>query len=255
MEQMAEVSRTAQASVCAPAFPPTEDMPELSGKNDGIVLDEEDEEDVVLTLEEPERMAPAQRDQIICQLTQEQLARRKIKASFHHGKFDPLPVLWQYPPGLPLIGLCNLWLVGSPREHVPAFKNVQTGLIKHFDKRGRTLSKMSIIMREVEHFAKLEDVWLDGKWTAADVTKMWSSIWSRIEPFMRTLTPRKNGGVTAEKSRQGQIAWRTVYNKLLRHGRKWCPSKHAEAMTRTNELTGASEDGELGPSEVEHHKV
>ena len=114
---------------------------------------------------------------------------------------------------------------------------------------------MNIVMREVEHFAKLEDVWLDGKWTAADVTKMWSSIWSRIEPFMRTLTPRKNGGVTDEKSRQGQISWRTVYNKLNRHGKNWYPSKCAEAMTRANELTGASENGELGPSENEHHEV
>ena len=114
---------------------------------------------------------------------------------------------------------------------------------------------MNIVMREVEHFARLEDVWLDGKWTPADVTKMWSAIWPRIEPFMRTLTPLKNGGVTDEKSRQGQIAWRTVYNKLFRHGKNWIPSRHARALTRANELTGASENGELGPSESEHHKV
>ena len=114
---------------------------------------------------------------------------------------------------------------------------------------------MKLVMGEVEHFARLEDVWLDGKWTNADVTKMWSKIWHRIEPFMRTLTPLKNGGVTDEKSRQGQISWRTVHNKLVRHGRNWYPSKCAEAMTRANELTGASENGELGSSDSGHHEV
>ena len=105
---------------------------------------------------------------------------------------------------------------------------------------------MKLVMGKVEHFAKLEDVWLDGKWTPADVTNMWSTIWPRIEPFMRTLTPLKNGGVTNEKSRQGQISWRTVYNKLLRHGKNWIPSRHAQAITRTNELTGASlKNGEV----------
>ena len=74
---------------------------------------------------------------------------------------------------------------------------------------------MKLVMGEVEHFAKLEKVWLDGKWTNADVTKMWSKIWHRIEPFMRTLTPLKNGRVTDEKSRQGQISWRKVHNKLV----------------------------------------
>ena len=72
---------------------------------------------------------------------------------------------------------------------------------------------------------------------------------------MRTLTPLKNGGVTDEKSRQGQISWRTVYNKLVRHGKNWIPSRHAEAMTRTNELTGASKNGGLGPSGGDHHEV
>ena len=134
---------------------------------------------------------------------------------YHHGKFNPLPASWRYPPGLTLIGLCHLWLVGSPRENVPAFKKIVTGLITHFDRKDKIRSKMKLVMGEVEHFARLEDILLDGKRTPADVTKMWSMIWPRIEPFMRMLTPLKNGGVTDEKSRQGQISWRTVYNKLV----------------------------------------
>ena len=72
---------------------------------------------------------------------------------------------------------------------------------------------------------------------------------------MRTLTPLKNGGVTDEKSRQGQISWRTVYNKLYRHGKNWIPSRHAEAMTHTNEITGASENDALGPSAGDNPEV
>ena len=125
-------------------------------------------------------------------------------------------------------------------------KKKLTSLITHFDKEGKIRSKMKLVMSEVEHFARLEDILLDGKRTPADVTKMWSMIWPRIEPFMRMLTPLKNGGVTDEKSRQGQISWRTVYNKLLRHGKNWIPSRHAQAITRANGLTGASKKWKVG---------
>ena len=84
---------------------------------------------------------------------------------------------------------------------------------------------MNLVMKEVEYFARLENVWLERRWTSPDVTKMWSTIWPHLEPHMRTLTKR-NGEVTAEKSRQGQISWRTVYNKFMKDGKNWCPSKN-----------------------------
>ena len=36
---------------------------------------------------------------------------------------------------------------------------------------------------------------------------------------------RKDRKVTNEKSRQGQIAWRTCYNKLIQDGKIFVPSK------------------------------
>ena len=227
LEKVSEVSRTAQASPGVTALGPHDDVLEL-GESGGFISDEE-EEDIVLLLDEPERMPPKKRARIIQQRTQEQLSSRNLKVGFHHGKFNPLPASWRYPPGLTLIQLINLWLMGSPNEHVPQLRKIPTSLLAHFDNEGRTRSKMKMLMREVEHFARIEGVWTEGRWTSPAVTRMWSTIWPHIEPNLRTLTKRKNGEISDEKSRQGQIAWRTCYNKLMRHGKNWVPSRNVNA--------------------------
>jgi hypothetical protein len=242
LEKVSEVSRTAQVGATAPP-PPHDDLPEI-GESGGFISDE-DEDDVVLLLDEPERMSPKKRARIIQQRTQEQLSVRKLKVGFHHGKFNPLPASWRYPPGLTLIQLIHLWLIGSPKEHVPPFRKIPTSLIAHFDKQGKVKSKMNIVMREVEYFARKEGVWLEGRWTSPAVTKMWSTIWPLIEPNLRTLTRCENGEISDEKSRQGQIAWRTCYNKLLRHGKNWVPSKN-NMTARNMSAAGANEDVDLG---------
>ncbi len=82
----------------------------------------------------------------------------------------------------------------------------------------RMQSKMKALMGQVEHFARLDDVWIDAcRWTGPDVTRMWSTIWSRLDPFLRTNTLKKNGEISVEKSRQVQMAWRSCYNKLSKH--------------------------------------
>ena len=62
---------------------------------------------------------------------------------------------------------------------------------------------MRLVMHEVEHLAKIDGVWVEGRWTTPAVTKMWSTIWPRLEPYLRTLTPHENGKQSGEKSRQG----------------------------------------------------
>ena len=57
------------------------------------------------------------------------------------------------------------------------------------------------------------------------MTNMWSTIWRHLGPDLRTVTTRKDGEVTDEKSRQGQISWRTCYNKLIQDGKIFVPSK------------------------------
>ena len=84
------------------------------------------------------------------------------------------------------------------------------------------------MVNEVEHLAKLEGVWLERGWTSPLVTKMWSTIWPHLEPHLRTLT-KHNGVVSHEKSRQGQMSWRTLYNKFTKDGKNWLPSKNVTA--------------------------
>ena len=54
---------------------------------------------------------------------------------------------------------------------------------------------------------------------------MLSTIWSHIDPYLRTKTVRQDGTVSHAKSRQGQLSWRTCYNNLMKEGQNWLPSK------------------------------
>ena len=68
-------------------------------------------------------------------------------------------------------------------------------------------------------------VWLDHGWTTATVTTIWSTIWPLVDPYLRTQTVRKNDETSEDKSQQGQISWHTFYNKLIKDGKNWLPSK------------------------------
>ena len=84
---------------------------------------------------------------------------------------------------------------------------------------------MKTVMGKMEYFARLKDVWLHHGWTGAAVTKMWSTIWPLVDPHLRTQTTHRDGGISKEKSRQGQISWRTFYNKLMKDGKNWLSLK------------------------------
>ena len=74
----------------------------------------------------------------------------------------------------------------------------------------------------VRHGAKLKECNHEG-------CTMWSTIWPHVDPYLRTQTVRKSGETSEEKSRQGQISWRTLYNKLMKDGRNWLPSKNGRS--------------------------
>ena len=90
--------------------------------------------------------------------------------------------------------------------------------VYHFDKNGRVLSKMNVVMRRIEEFGIEFNVWLASrKWDGGSITTLWSSIWEKLDPYLRTET-RVGSTYSYEKSRRGQIAWRTCYNKMLKNG-------------------------------------
>ena len=79
-------------------------------------------------------------------------------------------------------------------------------------------------MAEVEHVARRKSVWLEGGWNSNAVTRMWSMIWYKLDRYLRTESKGKNGELNYNKSRQGQLAWRTFYNKLYNSGKNFMPS-------------------------------
>ena len=75
-------------------------------------------------------------------------------------------------------------------------------------------------MSKVEDIGREDKVWVPySQWGGGTVTKLWSTIWCKLDPYLRTKTQRdKNSSTTYHKSRQGNIAWRTCYKKCMQKG-------------------------------------
>jgi hypothetical protein len=105
--------------------------------------------------------------------------------------------------------------------------------VYHFDTKARDYSKMKQVMKFVEAFGKQRGVWVEGtggKWDGATVTTLWTSIWKDFIPYMCTKTTMQKGDggdgdyISNHKSRTGQAAWRSIYNKLV-DANKLCGNK------------------------------
>ena len=103
---------------------------------------------------------------------------------------------------------------------------------------------MKAVIHKVEHVARIEGVWIEGRWTLSSVTRMWSTIWPHTETNLRTLTQHNNNAILDEKSHQGHIAWRSCYNKLMRRGKNWMPSRNTKARNMSG--AGANTEAEVG---------
>ena len=68
-------------------------------------------------------------------------------------------------------------------------------------------------MKRVKDFGLEENVWEIGSSNGEGITKLWSTIWHRLDSYLRTeINSNKIGFM--EKSRKGQISWRTCYNNM-----------------------------------------
>ena len=142
--------------------------------------------------------------------TEKIVKRRKITIGFHHGVLNPLPPTWDFPKAIPIIHLLNAWLIGDLQHNIPPFHVLQPIHVKHLKSGRQNLSKMKQVMTKIEELGKKENVWhSDVKhWTGQRVTVLWSSIWDELHPYLGDKTGNK------VKSRDGQISWRTCYNKM-----------------------------------------
>ena len=184
------------------------------------------EYDIILELNNPDptdTSAPTQlsaiaRNRIVQERTSRQMSNRTVTMGHHHGQLNPLPSSWTYPKSITIIQLMNLWLIGIKDDKVPPLRMLAPKYVYHFDKNGRVLSKMNVIMRKIEEFGIEFNVWLAARqWDGGSITTLWSSIWEKLDPYLRTET-RVGSSYSYEKSRRGQIAWRTCYNKMLKKG-------------------------------------
>ena len=61
------------------------------------------------------------------------------------------------------------------------------------------LSKMTQVMKRVKYFGIEENVWEPGSWNGEVITKLWSTVWHRFYPCLRT-----------EENSNKQVAWKRV---------------------------------------------
>ena len=73
-----------------------------------------------------------------------------------------------------------------------------------------------------------------SRWNGKHVTTLWSTIWPKLDQFLRTKTKCVgNDKVSKDKSRKGQISWRSCYNKMQAQG-LFASNKIAKSGERIN---------------------
>ena len=144
------------------------------------------------------------RDRIVHQKTSKQMKSCTLTMGYHHGKLNSLPSTWKYPNGFNVIQLMNLWLIGNRNENVPSLAISGADLVCHIDNGSRIFSKMRQVMSKVEEIGWEDKVWLPYIQCYGETfNKLWSKIWCKLDPYLRTKTQRdKNSSTTYHKSRQ-----------------------------------------------------
>ena len=182
--------------------------------------EEEEEEEIVIPVEVTGDAVL--KDQYVREQTSQQLKKRKLTVGFHHGCLNPLPSTFVYPEGMNVVSLISMWLIGNREAGVPPLRRLTSANVKHFDAKGRTLSKMRKLMEHVESLAVKRKVWVSSKlWNGETVTTLWSAIWEDLLPCLVTESVLSNGSASttsSHKTRASQIAWRTCYNNLSKSG-------------------------------------
>ena len=212
------------------------DYVDFVSNDDGGVVDLE--EDIIIQIEDFEvdeaittagganndtnmsSLSTAVKDGIVRRRTQQQLEKRKLTIGYHHGRLNPLPSSWTFPKGFTVIQLTNMWLLGNQKKHVPPMGMMEPEYIKHIDPKGRRYSKMKQVMAKIEEFGREDNVWRKAsEWNGKHVTTLWSTIWPKLDPYLRTETQcNKNDKASKDKSRKGQMSWRSCYNKMQAQG-------------------------------------
>ena len=103
-----------------------------------------------------------------------------------------------------MINLMNMWIMVNRKENIPPLQYLTNPHVEHIKNGPNNLSKIRQMMKRVKDFGLEENVWEPGSWNGEVITKLWSKIWHRLDPYLRTeVTSNKIGFM--EKSRKGKI--------------------------------------------------
>ena len=71
-------------------------------------------------------------------------------------------------------------------------------------------------MKKAEGFGRYEKVWIsESLWSVAQVTTLWSAIWGKLDPFLRTESRNiSNNAAAIHEIRNGEISQRNFYNNM-----------------------------------------
>ena len=77
----------------------------------------------------------------------------------HHGKLNLLLSTWEFPKGLTMINLMNMWLMGNIKENTPPLHYITKHHIEHIKNGPNNVSKIRQVMKQVNCFKLEENVW------------------------------------------------------------------------------------------------
>ena len=79
---------------------------------------------------------------------------------------------------------------------------------------------MTQVMMNIEEIGREDKFWGPYiQWDGKNVTKLWSTIWCNLDPYLCTKTKRdKNSSTTYHQIRQGQISWEHATTKCTQKG-------------------------------------
>ena len=96
---------------------------------------------------------------IIQDRTTQQSKNQKMTVGLHHGKLNLLPSTWEFPRGLTMINLMNMWLTENRKENTPPLQYLAKPHVDHIKNGPNNLSKIRQVMRGMNDFGLEENVW------------------------------------------------------------------------------------------------
>ena len=68
---------------------------------------------------------------IIQDRTTQKLKKQKLTVGFHHGKLNPLPSTWEFPKGITMINMMDMWPMVNRKENIPPLHYVNKPHVEH----------------------------------------------------------------------------------------------------------------------------